>query len=227
MAVTPSKMTVRAVVFDFDGLILDTETSSFESWCLAFEEHGCTPPTIEEWAAEVGTVGGLGVIALLESRAAMPLDVDALQIRRRAYRDDLLAREVARPGVIDWIDVAVGRGFGLAIASSSEREWVEHHLRRLGLRDHFAHLACYGTGLAPKPAPDTYLDACALLGVAPADAIAVEDSPHGVTAARAAGLRVVAVPNAVTAQMDLSAADLVITSLAECSLADVLARFDA
>ena len=118
-------------------------------------------------------------------------------------------------------------GSRLAIASSSEREWVEPHLRRLGLREHFTQFACYGRGLAPKPAPDTYVDACVRLGVSPADAIAVEDSPHGVDAARAAGLRVVAVPNPVTAQMDLSAADLVIASLAECSLADVLARFDA
>ncbi len=220
-------MTIRAVVFDFDGLILDTETSIFASWCLAFEAHGCAPPTIEEWAAEVGTVGGLDVVALLESRAARPVDVDAMQLRRRAYRDDVLAREVARPGVADWIDDALARGFGLAIASSSEREWVEPHLRRLGLRDHFAHLACYGSGLAPKPAPDTYLEACVRLGVAPAHSIAVEDSPHGIDAARAAGLRVVAVPNTVTEQMDLSAADLVITSLAECSLADVLARFAA
>ena len=220
-------MTIRAVVFDFDGLILDTETSIFESWCLAFEEHGCTPPTIDEWAAEVGTVGGLDVVGLLESRAAGSFDVDAMQLRRRAHRDDLLACEVARPGVIEWIDAAAALGFGLAIASSSEREWVETHLRRLGLRDRFAHLACYGTGLAPKPAADTYLDACARLGVAPAEAIALEDSPHGIDAARAAGLRVVAVPNAVTEQMDLSAADLVIASLAECSLADVLARFGA
>jgi HAD superfamily hydrolase (TIGR01509 family) len=167
------------------------------------------------------------VVALLESRAAVPVDVDTMQLRRRAYRDDVLAREVARPGVVDWIEDAIARGLGLAIASSSEREWVEPHLRRLGLHDHFTHFACYGRGLAPKPAPDTYLDACARLGVAPADAIAVEDSPHGVDAARAAGLRVVAVPNSVTALMDLSAADLVITSLAEYSLADVLARFDA
>ena len=106
--------------------------------------------------------------------------------------------------------------------SSSEYEWVDEHLSRLGLRDRFAHLACYSENLAAKPAPDSYLEACARLGVRPGEAIALEDSPHGVDAARAAGLRVVAVPNAVTEQMDLSAADLVITSLAECSLADVL-----
>jgi HAD superfamily hydrolase (TIGR01509 family) len=220
-------VTIRAVVFDFDGLILDTETSIYESWCRAFDEHGCAPLTIDEWAAEVGTVRGLDIIDLLEARADRPVNVDAMQERRRAHRDELLAAERARPGVVAWIDDARARGFGVAIASSSEHEWVEAHLTRLGLRDRFAHLACYSETLPAKPAPDTYLEACARLRVAPGDAIALEDSPHGVDAARAAGLRVVAVPNAVTEHMDLSAADLVISSLAECSLADVLARFDA
>jgi HAD superfamily hydrolase (TIGR01509 family) len=220
-------VTIRAVVFDFDGLILDTETSIYESWCRAFDEHGCAPLTIDEWAAEVGTVRGLDIIDLLEARADRPVNVDAMQERRRAHRDELLAAERARPGVVAWIDDARARGFGVAIASSSEHEWVEAHLTRLGLRDRFAHLACYSETLPAKPAPDTYLEACARLRVAPGDAIALEDSPHGVDAARAAGLRVVAVPNAVTEHMDLSAADLVISSLAECSLADVLAHFDA
>jgi HAD superfamily hydrolase (TIGR01509 family) len=219
-------VTIRAVVFDFDGLILDTETSIFESWRRAFDEHGCAPLTIDEWAVEVGTVRGLDIIGLLEARADRPVNVAAMQERRRAHRDELLADERARPGVVAWIDDARTLGFGVAIASSSEHEWVEAHLARLGLRDRFAHLACYSETLPAKPAPDTYLEACARLRVAPGDAIALEDSPHGVDAARAAGLRVVAVPNAVTEHMDLSAADLVITSLAERSLADVLARFD-
>jgi HAD superfamily hydrolase (TIGR01509 family) len=219
-------MTIRAVVFDFDGLILDTETSIFESWRRAFDEHGCAPLTIDEWAVEVGTVRGLDIIGLLEARAKRPVDIDAMQHRRREHRDDLLAAEIARPGVTAWIDDALARGFGLAIASSSEYEWVDEHLTRLELRGRFTHVACYSESLPAKPAPDTYLEACARLGVAPADALALEDSPHGIDAAHAAGLRAVAVPNPVTEQMDLSAADLVITSLAECSLADVLARLD-
>jgi HAD superfamily hydrolase (TIGR01509 family) len=215
-------MTTRAIVFDFDGLILDTETSIWTSWCTAFAEHGCAPLTIEEWSAEVGTAGGLDIVHLFRTRAQGEVDVDAMQARRRAHRDELLARETLRPGVVEWISDASARGFGLAIASSSEYQWVDAHLSRLGVRDRFTHLACHSARLSPKPAPDTYLDACDMLGVAPKEAIAVEDSPYGVTAAQAAGLRVVAVPNAVTANMDLSHADLIAASLAGCPLADAL-----
>jgi HAD superfamily hydrolase (TIGR01509 family) len=215
-------MMIRAVVFDFDGLILDTETSIWTVVCDAFDEHGCARPTIEEWATEIGTVGGLDVIAMLQARAEVDLDIDAVRAQMRARRDELLEREATRPGVEQWIEDAHARGFGVAIASSSPRDWVEPHLVRLGLRAHFTHLACHHAGLAAKPAPDTYLDACAALTVEPREAIAVEDSPHGVRAARAAGLRVVAVPNTVTAQMDLGEADLVVDSLADWSLARVL-----
>jgi beta-phosphoglucomutase-like phosphatase (HAD superfamily) len=81
---------------------------------------------------------------------------------------------------------------------------------------------CVGRGLAAKPAPDTYRAACAALAVEPRAAIALEDSPHGVAAAKAAGLWCVAVPHAITELLDLSEADLVVRSLADVSLRDVL-----
>jgi HAD superfamily hydrolase (TIGR01509 family) len=215
-------MTIKAVVFDFDGLILDTETSIWTAWCAAFEAHGCEPPTIEEWADEVGTVGALDIDGMFRARVGPHIDMQAMHSRRRAHREELLAREVLRPGVDGWLAEAEARGLGIAIASSSAYEWVDGHLCRLAIRDQFGHVACHGPGLAPKPAPDTYLHACAALNVRPNDALAVEDSPHGVSAARAAGLRVVAVPNSVTARMDLTHADLVLASLADRSLGEVL-----
>jgi beta-phosphoglucomutase-like phosphatase (HAD superfamily) len=114
------------------------------------------------------------------------------------------------------------KGLPVGIASSSPPDWVEGHLERIQLRDRFAHLACHTLGIAAKPAPDLYRAACNALSVAPEDAIAVEDSPNGVTAAKRAGLFCVAVPNAVTARLDLSEADLVVPSLAACSFDDVV-----
>jgi beta-phosphoglucomutase-like phosphatase (HAD superfamily) len=99
---------------------------------------------------------------------------------------------------------------------------VEPLLDRLGIRHRFEYLACSGNGVAGKPAPDTYLAACAALGVEPSAAIALEDSPHGIAAAKAAGLWCVAVPHAITEMLDLSQADLVMRSLADTSLRDVL-----
>jgi beta-phosphoglucomutase-like phosphatase (HAD superfamily) len=84
----------------------------------------------------------------------------------------------------------------------------------------------FGPGIAGLPAADTYLGACRLLGVEPGRAIAIEDSPHGVSAAKAAGLRCVAVPHAITERLDLSHADLRLRSLASMTLAEVLTYFD-
>src|SRR4029077_8978660 len=123
-------------------------------------------------------------------------------------------------GVRAWLDEAIEAGLGIAIASSSPDDWVLGHLDRLGLRMHFDHVMCAGNGRPAKPAPDTYAAACAALGVRPHRALAVEDSAHGVTAAKGAGLACVVVPNALTASLDLSAADLRLESLADCSLSE-------
>ena len=119
---------ISAIVFDFDGLILDTETPIFASWSRVFDEHASTPLTMDEWSSEIGTVGGVDLVALFQSRAVTDIDVDELQARRRAHRDELLAREVVRPGVEQWIADAQARRLPLAIASSSEVEWVDPHL---------------------------------------------------------------------------------------------------
>jgi HAD superfamily hydrolase (TIGR01509 family) len=217
-----SRPPAEALVFDFDGLILDTEGPVFRAWQEEFDAHGCPPLTIEEWSAEIGTSGGLDLVELIRTRATRPFDEAAMHSRRRGRRDELLAEESALPGVIAWLDDARELGLRVAIASSSESEWVEPLLHRLALRDRFGHVACFGTGLAAKPAPDTYRAACAALGVEPDAAIALEDSPHGIAAAKAAGLWCVAVPHAITETLDLSQADLVLQSLADVSLRDVL-----
>jgi HAD superfamily hydrolase (TIGR01509 family) len=215
-------MSIRGIVFDFDGLILDTETPIFRAWQESFVEHGCDPMTIEEWSAEIGTVRGLDVVGLLQTRATRPVDLDAMHERRRARHDELIAAEEVRPGVIAWLDEADELGLGVAIASSSSRDWVEQHLDRLALRSRFSEVACYGPGRRAKPAPDVYVAACAAMEVEPAEAVAVEDSPHGIAAAKAAGLRCIAVPNDITAELDLSRADLEFPSLAASSLRDAL-----
>jgi HAD superfamily hydrolase (TIGR01509 family) len=216
---------IDAVVFDCDGLILDTEAPVFAAWCAAFESHGCPPPTVEQWSVWIGTDSDdAEVVELLLASAQGPVDLDAMHAARRVLRDEMLGAEVIRPGVIAWIDEADAAGLGIAIASSSPDWWVLGHLDRLGLRARFAHVACAGHELAAKPEPDTYLAACAALGVEPRRALAVEDSPHGIAAAKAAGLHCVTVPNPITELLDVTAADLRLRSLADCSLRDAVAR---
>jgi HAD superfamily hydrolase (TIGR01509 family) len=218
-------MGIDGIVFDFDGLVLDTEAPIYAAWCAAFESFGCPPPTIEQWSVWIGTdTDDSALIEALLAGARRLVDLDAMHEVRRAHRDELLAAEAVRPGVIAWIDEAAAAGIGVAIASSSSDDWVLGHLERLGARGRFDHVVCAGNGRPAKPAPDTYLGACRALGVEPSRALAVEDSPHGVAAAKAAGLACVVVPNPLTESLDLSAADLRLGSLAECSLGDALAR---
>ena len=204
---------IRAVVFDFDGLILDTELPIFRAWCRVFEAHGTIPPTIAEWSAGIGTTEGLDMESWLRERVGGPIDFAVINESRRMHRDELLAVERALPGVVDWLDEAEAAGYGVAIASSSPDDWVYEHLDRLGLVARFSAIVTAGGELRSKPAPDTYLEACARLAVEPRHALALEDSPNGIAAAKAAGLRCVTVPHPLTETLDLSA-----------TLADALSR---
>jgi len=213
---------VRAVVFDFDGVIIDTETPEFRAWAEIFERYGCEL-TLEEWVVCIGTQGGFDPWATLVDRATIPLPSEReLQATRRARNRELIQREEPLPGVVDWLDEAADRDIPVAIASSSAAAWIEPHLERLGLRDRFACLACWSDDIPPKPDPTSYRYACEQLRVAPAEAVAVEDSPNGIAAAKAAGLYTVAVPNRLTRALDLSGADLVVESLSAMALADLV-----
>ncbi len=216
---------LRAVVFDFDGVILETEQPEFLAWRAVWADHGVTLQ-LDEWVHCIGTVGAFDPRAELVARAGGPVDLAAVEEHRRDRHQRLLASRAVLPGVTSLLAECRELGVGVAVASSSSRGWVEGHLRRLGLLDSFAGLHCHDTYLAAKPAPDLYLRALACLDVAPADAVAIEDSPNGITAAKAAGLFCVAVPGPLTRHLDLSAADLRVGSLAEIRLADLVAITD-
>ena len=215
-------MPQACLIFDFDGTILETEGPVYQSWAEVWEENGHELPRAL-WQGLIGTDAGFDPLAELERRAGRPLD-PTLRDRRRARCDQLQAADDPREGVIEWLEEADRLGVPVGVASSSPAEWVDRHLRRLGLRQHFACLSCCDDTVPAKPDPTSYRRACERLGADPSRSVAVEDSPHGVTAAVAAGLYTVAVPHDLTADLDLSAADLVVGSLAGLALTDVLAR---
>jgi len=126
--------------------------------------------------------------------------------------------------VRDYVADAKRMGLLLAVASSSSRAWVLGHLERLGLGAQWDAVRTRDDVARTKPAPDLYLAAVEALCVDPTEAVAFEDSVNGIAAAKAAGLLCVAVPNALTAGMDLSQADVKLDSLAETPLAELLAR---
>jgi HAD superfamily hydrolase (TIGR01509 family) len=216
-------VTLRGVVFDFDGLILDTESPEFTSWQDIFAEHGCAL-SLEAWSVCIGTADVFDPCAHLESQLGRSVDGPALRAERRRRSDALIAAQTPLPGVVDRLEEARALGVRLAVASSSPRSWVEGHLERLGLAAHFACVRCSDHVEVVKPDPTLYRLALEGLAVAPEEAIAFEDSPNGILAAKRAGLFCVAVPNAATRDLALDAADLRVASLAEVTLAELSQR---
>src|SRR5262245_15937671 len=212
---------IGALVFDFDGLILDTETCTYETTAGIFAEHGQTLE-LSWWHSIIGTADHPHWSEVLADRLGRPVDRAALVARREARRLRVLDALPPCDGVVELLDAAVAEGIPTAIASSSGLDWVGGHLERLGLRSRFSAVVTRddlgGAGGRTKPAPDLFLLAAERLGVEPARCLAIEDSPNGVAAARAAGMVVVAVPGPMTAGLDFGAADLVVPSLAAVDL---------
>jgi beta-phosphoglucomutase-like phosphatase (HAD superfamily) len=213
---------VRALVFDFDGLLVDTESAALRAWEETLAEFGLPMPR-ELWHAAVG--GQSSDAAMVGYLAELLGHADATALREQWWTRNLALVNAAplRSGVAGYLVDAVKLGLGLAIASNATGDWVAAHLHRLGTREAFTVVAT-GDAHLPKPAPDTYLSALDGLGVVAAQAVAFEDSPAGVVAAKAAGLRCVAVPNPVTAALSFPGADLVLPSLDTITLPDLLRR---
>ncbi|MDQ2745047.1 MAG: HAD family hydrolase [Chloroflexota bacterium] len=215
---------IRAIIFDFDGLILDTEMPAFQSWQELFAEHGQHLP-LEVWARAIGaSLAEFDTAVHLQELVGLPLDLDALRAARLARKVELLAEADALPGVREYIAGARRLGLRLAIATSSGRGWADAQLARLGLLEAFEAIVCADDVQAAKPDPALFLAALRRLGVTADEAIAIEDSPNGITAARAAGIFCVAVPNELTLQLGVDHADLVLSSLEEMPLKELLVR---
>jgi len=207
-------MAIRALILDFDGLILDTESPMRASWLEMFEEHGLVVPE-EQWASLLGSSADPPeAYDLLEAHLGKPVDRVTIHDRVMSRELQLLESEDVLPGVRKLISDAQVAGFSLAVASSSERAWVRGLLTQHDLIEPFDAIVCAEDVARTKPHPDLFLKALEHLNVEPREAIVFEDSLHGVASAKAAGIFCVAVPNLVTQCLDFSSADLKIDSIA-------------
>ena len=215
-------MAIKALIFDFDGLIIDTEGPVFQSWQELLVNYGYDM-TLADWQICIGTAEGTQTFFdTLDDRLDRPLDLEVEGPPRRQRELDLIANQPVLPGVKAYIQRAVELDLKLAIASSSSCDWVLDHLEQRGLREYFeCVLASDDVGIT-KPDPSLYLNALECLCVRASQAVAFEDSPNGVLAAKKAGLFCVAVPNPITNQLQIEHADLHLASLAEMSLDQLL-----
>ena len=214
---------MRALLFDFDGLILDTETPELDAWTSIFREHGAEMPP-GYWGNTIGR--GADQITetptqLLERLTGKTLDHLALRAQYREMKTERVHREKPLPGILDLLAEAREAGIPCAVVSSSPHPWVDGHLERLGMSHWFKTTICAGDVPREKPFPDLYLEALLQLDVPAAEAIVLEDSVNGARAAVDAGIFVVAVPNPVTESFDFSLADALLPSLRGVTLADL------
>jgi HAD superfamily hydrolase (TIGR01509 family) len=216
-------VSVAAVIFDFDGLLMDTESTALASWQWEWRQHGLELDVSGFFAEHGGDVTEERY-ARLATAVGPGFSGAVSHPRRLAYRDGLHEKLGLSGGIRGWLDEARALALRLAVASSSPGAWVRGHLGRVGMLSRFEVLACGDEVALAKPDPAVYELALRRLGVAPDCGIAVEDTPHGVAAALSAGLRCVAIPNPHADPDRFSAANVVLRSAAEASLSEVLMR---
>ena len=215
---------IDTLIFDFDGVIIDTETPDFNTWEEVFQSYGVE---LERawWTSFIGWSTRLAdVCGRLEKLTGQEIDRDSLMRERRRRYIKVIESNPVLPGVVEYIHEARRLGLRLAVASSSNHAWVDGHLENRGLRHYFDSVKCSDDVARVKPDPELYLLTAATLETVPGNTLVLEDSPNGVTAAKDAGAFCVAVPNPMTRDLALDRADLRLNALSDMPLPSLLER---
>ncbi|GAA2405458.1 HAD family hydrolase [Streptomyces glaucosporus] len=209
------------MLFDLDGTLWDPESHIFATYAEVFREHG-HKLTRRHWESIIGTVG-FDLWSELEERVGRSLDRAGLEDRVAVDVEKRTSLLQARPGVRNLLEQVDSAGLARSIVSNSPARWITRCVRQCGIDTGWHGIHSPDTaGIRAKPAPDLYSKALRRLGVSPEEAIAFEDSPTGIRAARAAGVHCVTVPNEMTAGLDLSHADLRVESFRHVDLAQII-----
>jgi putative hydrolase of the HAD superfamily len=215
---------IKVVIFDFDGTIMDTESTAFNIWREIYSTHG-HELTLEKWAECIGVPeSSFDPYEDLVGLTGLPLERMEIALAYMTRESELNKGLPLLPGIEKIILTAKSMDLKIGIASSADHNWIEEHLGRKRLLDRFDAIVCREDTVRHKPFPDPYLKAIEILGCKSSEAIAIEDSPNGIKAAKAAGIFTVAVPNQVTRSLVGDEADLKLESLADITLEDLLAR---
>ena len=215
---------IKGLLFDFDGVIADTEVPTFESWRLVYADYG-VELALEDWLPAVGsgssTSGAFDAVAHLERLLGRAVDREVVIARRTRLKEELYARAPLLPGVSELLECARERGIRTAVVTRNHEERVNRHCGSVGLRHEWDALIC-ANAEPTRDKAELYRNALDVLGLAASQALAFEDSPSGVRAAKRAGVVCAAVPNEVTRGADFHEADVVLPTLAGLSLDDIL-----
>ncbi len=212
----------KAVIFDFDGLILDTETLHVEIFQEMFNDHGLEFP-YADWIEHIGTKSTFTIFDLLERElASVKVDRDLLKAQNQQKFSERVRVLEARPGVLEYLKGAKSEGLRIGLASSSNRKWVTEHLTNLDLIDYFETIKTADDVEFVKPDPALYKLAAEDLNVSPSECIAFEDSANGASAAVEAGLTCIIVPNQTTRELEFLTVKHRLDSMSDVSFYQLL-----
>ena len=213
---------IKGLIFDFDGLIFDTELPNLHSWQEVYRNYGFELP-FEKYVLVIGTdESEFNPLTYLQDLTGNSIDLSSVSREYRCILNRKLTSAELMPGVKEYISEAKAFGLSTAIASSSSDEWVYGHLDHLGVKQYFDFIITAGSSYPAKPDPAVYIESLNKLGALSTEIIAFEDSINGVRAARAANIFCVAIPNSVTVNMDFFEANLQIPSLLTLGLNDLI-----
>lgn len=216
---------LRGLIFDFDGLIVDTETARYHAWKEVIESHGVELP-LSVWQQNIGLPSeAFNPLEYLKLKAQGPIDLNEVRKRKNKAFWSRMEGETLRPGIKDYLEQGRGRGLKMAICSSSPRRWIEQNLPKWGIDGQFDTVVTGSDVERIKPDPELYLKALEWLRLGAESCIAFEDSPKGVESAKAAGIFCVAIPNSITLETDLAGADVKVHSLMKLPLKELERRF--
>ncbi|UPM52724.1 HAD family hydrolase [Gottfriedia acidiceleris] len=211
---------IKAVIFDFDGLIVDTESVWFEAYKEVLHRYE-VELTLQKFSEVVGTSDEI-LFDFINSNLKEPIEKELIEQMAKELVDVKLLEPALRESVEDYLISAKNAGLQIALASSSSRQWVESFLKKLNIYEYFSVIKTKGDVKKVKPDPELYLKAIEEIGVQASEAIAFEDSLNGLIAATKAGLHCVIVPNRVTSHLEFENHSLRLSSMAEKSLEDVI-----
>ena len=219
-------MTIKGIIFDFDGLICDTETPELRAWEALFTDYGLTFP-FERYQETIGAVHNDDTpFIFLEEMLKHSVNRFEVKERFTIFRNKLIEIEPIRPGILIYLKAAKGLGLKIGLASSSPRSWIDFHLNRLSITDFFSCIKTLNDVSKTKPDPELFIKALECMDLNPHEVIALEDSPNGVSAAKKAGIFVTVFPNEVTRVFDFDVADLVVNSLEEMPFDELLGFYN-
>lgn len=215
---------IKALIFDFDGTIIDTETAWYIAFRDAYKEHG-VDLTLDMYSGCIGTsLKTFNPYEYLITDLNLPIDRDSFRESIQLQHAALMNKEKVRPGIQEYLKQASKAGIKLAVASSSKREWVEQHLEQLKLKDYFEVIRTADDVANVKPDPELYNQALEALGVTSDEAVAIEDSPNGARAAAAAGLHCVVISNTITGTLEFDMPHQRLSCLTDLQFNDLISK---